>query len=265
MSEGPPPASRRPLLAVLGTLAGFVSASLGIGGGNVLVPSLAGFLRVPLKRAIGTSLCVVLPVSALAVALEGWKYPENLLWREALLLAAGSVPGTLGGAAILARIPERTLRFLFAGLLLFAAARLLGLLDFGEHGTLPLLLAIPFGLAVGSLSGLTASLFGIGGGIVIVPALVGGLGVPFHAARATSLAVILPTAVVAVWRHRAMGTPDRALYLPMIPTALLGSAAGVFAVNALPAREMRIAFGLFLLLAVVRLLARPGERKDSGG
>ena len=249
------------LLAALGTIAGFASASLGIGGGNVLVPALAGLLGVPLKRAIGSSLFVVAPISALAVVMEAARFPGNVLWKEALLLAAGSVPGALAGAALLPRLPDRALRILFAAVLAFAAARMLGLLEFGAAGALPAAVAAPVEVAVGFVAGLTASLFGIGGGIVVVPALVAGLGVPFHAARATSLAVIFPTAAAAAWRHRSIGTPDRSLYLPMIPAALAGSAAGVLAVNALPAREMRVAFGLFLLFAVARLLAR-GQGKD---
>ncbi|HET6202201.1 MAG TPA: sulfite exporter TauE/SafE family protein [Planctomycetota bacterium] len=256
MSGAAPRGHPRALLAALGTLAGFASASLGIGGGNVLVPSLAGFLRVPLKRAIGTSLLVVLPVSAVAVAVEAWGHPENLRWLDALVLAAGSLPGAVAGAVLVARVPDRPLRLLFAAFLAFAAARMLGLLEFDAARGLPPPLAVPLGIAVGFLAGLTASLFGIGGGVVVVPALVAGLGVPFHAARATSLAVIVPTTAAAAWRHCRLGTPDPSLYLPMIPSALLGSAAGVFAVNALPAREMRIAFGIFLLLAAARLLAR---------
>ena len=257
-------ASGRALLAPLGFLSGFLAASLGIGGGNLTVPVLAGFAGVPLKRAIGSSLVAVVPIAATAVAVESAFHPGNLRWVDALLLVLGSLPGAAAGAFLVPRIRERSLRLLFAGFLAASAARLLGLLRFAPLSPLAGAVEIALRPGLGFLAGVTSSLFGIGGGIVVVPVLAGWLGVPFHAARATSLAMIVPTTAFAAFRHRALGTLDRRVYLALIPTGVLGAAAGVFAVNALPAPEMKAAFGVFLLLAAARLVLRrsPSPRGD---
>ena len=246
----PPPRTRTLLL--LGLASGFLAATLGIGGGNVTVPALASFLGVPLKRAIGSSLVAIVFVAATAVLLETATEPGNLLWVEAAVLALGSLAGAPCGAAILRRIPDRPLVLLFCALLLLGAARMLGLLDFGARGDGGEIGGFLL-LGAGFAAGLSASLFGIGGGIVVVPALVVAAGAPFHAARATSLAAIVPTTLAAAISHARLRTIDGALVRALLPGGILGAAAGVLVVQRLPAREMRAAFALFLLFVVARL------------
>jgi uncharacterized protein len=97
-----------PILASIGAAAGFVSGLLGIGGGVVIVPLLAGWLGMPLKRALGTSLLtisiLVIPGSIVHAALG------HIDLRICLALAAGAVPGARIGAALALGARERTLR-----------------------------------------------------------------------------------------------------------------------------------------------------------
>lgn len=108
-------------LSAIGVTAGLLSGLLGIGGGIVIVPSLAGMLGFPLKRALGTSLvCVVILVipGTIVHALLG-----NIDWTAALLLALGAVPGARVGATIALGTREATLRVLvgtFLGLIALA-------------------------------------------------------------------------------------------------------------------------------------------------
>jgi uncharacterized membrane protein YfcA len=115
--EGHPPA--RTALAVTGFGAGFFSGLLGIGGGVVMVPVMSGFLRMPLKRVIGTSLvCIafmVIPGTIVHAALG------HIDWWIVLWLAIGSVPGAALGSRWTIRSEERTLR-LAVGILLGAVA-----------------------------------------------------------------------------------------------------------------------------------------------
>jgi hypothetical protein len=246
----PVAARRRGTVAFLGLAAGFLAAVLGIGGGNVTVPVLATMLRVPLKRAIGTSLAVIVFVAATAVAVEAFAKPTNLLWGSAALVAAGSLVGAPCGAWVLRRIPERPLALLFCAVLLAGAARLAGLLEFA---------AVPGGggpgilVAAGLLAGLAASLFGIGGGIVVVPALILAAGAPFHAARATSLVAIVPTTAAAAISHERLGTIERPLVRDLLPGGILGAVIGVLVVNRVPAQTMRIALAVFLAVVALRL------------
>jgi uncharacterized membrane protein YfcA len=91
-------------------VAGLLSGLLGIGGGLIIVPALAGMLGVPLKRALGTSLVavvvLVIPGTIVHAALG------HIDWTAALLLVVASVPGARLGATIALGTRERTLRTL---------------------------------------------------------------------------------------------------------------------------------------------------------
>ncbi len=100
-------------LGGIGAAAGFVSGLLGIGGGLVMVPLLAGWLGMPLKRAQGTSLlaiaALVVPGTVVHAALG------HIDLGIFLALTAGAVPGARLGAAIALGARERTLRSVVGG------------------------------------------------------------------------------------------------------------------------------------------------------
>ena len=102
------PAVRPAIFATIGLAAGVVSGLLGIGGGLIMVPLLAGWCRMPLKRALGTSLltipAIVIP-GTLVHAVLG-----NIDWWAALFLTVGAVPGARIGATLALGSGERTLR-----------------------------------------------------------------------------------------------------------------------------------------------------------
>jgi len=105
-----------PILGGIGAVAGFVSGLLGIGGGLVMVPLLVGWLGMPLKRALGTSLLVivalVVPGTIVHAALG------HIDWAICLALMVGGVPGARLGAALALGAKERTLRMVVGGGLL---------------------------------------------------------------------------------------------------------------------------------------------------
>ncbi len=126
-SEGPIASST---LVLVGIGAGLLSGLLGIGGGVIIVPVLAGMLGMPLKRALGTSLVavvvLVIPGTIVHAALG------HIHWPAALFLALGAIPGARIGATIALGTKERTLRLLvgsFLGLvaLLYGAQQLVEL------------------------------------------------------------------------------------------------------------------------------------------
>jgi uncharacterized membrane protein YfcA len=106
-------------LALVGVMAGLLSGLLGIGGGLIIVPALAGILRMPLKRALGTSLVavvvLVIPGTIVHAALG------NLDWTAALFLVAGSLPGARLGATVALGTREQTLRTLVGTFLALVA------------------------------------------------------------------------------------------------------------------------------------------------
>ena len=114
-----PRAVAAPILAGIGAAAGFLSGLLGIGGGIVIVPLLAGWLGMPLKRALGTSLlaivALVIPGIVVHAALDHLDVPI------ALALALGAVPGARLGAALALGATEHTLRLVVGGGLLLVS------------------------------------------------------------------------------------------------------------------------------------------------
>ena len=110
-----------PILGGIGALAGLVSGLLGIGGGLVMVPLLAGWIGMPLKRALGTSLLAIVALvipGTVVHALLG-----HLDLGIGLALVVGAVPGARIGAALALGARERTLRLVVGcGLLAIAAA-----------------------------------------------------------------------------------------------------------------------------------------------
>jgi hypothetical protein len=263
-------------LAILGLVAGFLSGFLGIGGGPVIVPVLMWAFCMPIKRAVGTSLATVVGLSLAGVLVELIVQRSNIYWSMALLVTVASLLGSRAGARMLARLPDRFLRLAFAAFLLLVSYRMVsassasggpGLLTVENDHAVGYLLAF----AVGGLAGLASVLFGIGGGLVMVPAFTMLFAdFPFHAARATSLLQILPTAGFGAYQHREMGTVDFFVAARLVPTGLVGAALGVISVNRLPARPCQVAFAAFLTLAALRLLkgqrGRDGHRgSDTGG
>ncbi len=103
----------------IGLLAGFVSGLLGIGGGLVIVPMLAGWLGMPLKRALGTSLLAIVALvipGTITHAVLG-----HIDWALVLVVTIGAVPGALIGAKVALGAHEHTLRILVGSFLLIVA------------------------------------------------------------------------------------------------------------------------------------------------
>jgi uncharacterized membrane protein YfcA len=102
-------------LALIGIVAGLYSGFLGLGGGFVIVPALTRLLRMPVKRAIGTSLVTVAVLSIPGTIAHGML--GHIDWTLAGLLAIGVVPGAMIGAHLTGRASDRAVRLSFAALL----------------------------------------------------------------------------------------------------------------------------------------------------
>jgi uncharacterized protein len=113
-------------------------------------------------------------------------------------------------------------------------------------------LALALGLAGGALAGL----FGVGGGIVFVPALTLGLGLSQLSAEATSLAAIVPVVAVGSYRQHRAGLVDWRSAAIIGACSLVGVLAGAEIALRLPESALRRAFALFLVLAAVQMALR---------
>jgi uncharacterized protein len=117
--------------------------------------------------------------------------------------------------------------------------------------SLALLLAL---VAVGAASGVLAGLLGVGGGILLVPFLVLAVGMSQHSAEATSLLVVLPTAIVASLTLHRRGVGDLPTALRIGAVGALGAIVGALLALWLPGDALRTLFAVFLALVGARLV-----------
>ncbi|MEG2982203.1 MAG: sulfite exporter TauE/SafE family protein [Raoultibacter sp.] len=105
--------------ALIGLAAGVASGYVGVGGGFIMVPLFISVVGISMRHASGTSLIAVTILAipgAITQALLG-----NVDFIAGAAMAVGSIPGALLGASLMRRVPDRTLRFLFGGFLIFVA------------------------------------------------------------------------------------------------------------------------------------------------
>ncbi len=246
-----------PRTLLLGVVAGAMAGLFGVGGGIVLVPGLVLLAGLGQHQAHATSLAAIIvtaPAALLPFALEG-----EVSWAAAAALAAGSLAGAVGGAGVMRRVSAAGLRTAFGVLMVLVALRLL--LPGGAEGGAATALTggdVAVLAVVGLATGVLSALMGVGGGVVMVPAMVVVAGFSQHLAEGTSLAVIIPTAVVGAWRHGRSGYTRWRLGLLVGVGGLAGGLLGGGAAQRLPADVLQAAFAVLLVVAGVRLL-RPGR------
>lgn len=233
----------------IGVVAGLLSGLFGVGGGIIMVPALVYLLGMDQKLAHGTSLA---SVAVLAVS-SGVSYAiaGEVAWTVAALLALGSTVGAWFGAKLLSQVEARLAGTLFTVLLVVTAIRIaMGGGDSGTHRQVTLI--VGFLLIVGGvLAGVVSGLLGVGGGSVLVPMMIVGLGMPTVMAKGTSLAVIIVGAVVGTIGNRRHSNIDfRVAVLVGLSGIVFGFLGGQVSLG-LPDR---VADGLFAgLLTIVAM------------
>jgi uncharacterized protein len=245
-------------LIVVGLLGGFLSGAFGVGGGIIMVPLLIWFLAMDQRRAAATSLVAIVP-SAIAGAIQYFLRGEVDV-TAGLIVAVGGVAGSLVGTRLLRTLSLGWLRWLFIALLVLVAARLF--FEVPERGT-DLVLSpgvIAALVGVGVLMGIASGLFGIGGGVILVPVLVAFFGVGDLLAKGTSLLAMIPTAVAGSASNLRHGLVRLGDGLIAGVAAVAASFAGVAVAFLLPPQLAAILFGIFVLCVAAQLSYRAIRR-----
>ena len=209
---------------LIGAGAGLLSGLFGIGGGIVIVPALLALLSMERKLAHGTSLAATLPVAA--ASLVTYAIGGNVDWRVAACLASGAIFGAVVGTQLLQIIPKRPLTILFVAVILLTAIRLVLADDVMGRATLSVVGVVAL-VTIGFITGTLSGLLGIGGGVIMVPVMVVLFGIVPVVAKGTSVAVIVPSALVGTIRNRKHSNADLrvafAIGLAGIVSAVIGS------------------------------------------
>ncbi|MEV7372284.1 sulfite exporter TauE/SafE family protein [Streptomyces sp. NPDC090301] len=249
------------VLVVVASL--LIGVSLGVlgGGGSILtVPILVYLAGQGTEEAVATSLFVV-GVTGLA-ALVPHARARRVRWRTGLLFGAFSMAGAYGGGRLAEYVPGTVLLVGFAVMMLATAAAMLRRPRGGAHhglraappgkGGRGLAGLAAKGLAVGAVTGLVGS----GGGFLVVPALAVLGGLPMGLAVGTSLLVIAMNSFAGLAGHLAGVTIDWGLALTVTGAAVIGSTAGARLAGRIAQDTLRTAFGWFVVLMGVLVLAQ---------
>jgi uncharacterized membrane protein YfcA len=251
----PPRTPREVLVLILiGAIGGLLSGAFGVGGGIIMVPLLTTVAKLDHRRAAATSLVAIIPAGVVGAITYGLGGHVDLI--AAILIAAGGVAGSFIGTRLLHRLSLRWLRWLFIALLILVAIRLF--FEIPERsGVIALTpVSVPGLIVLGLVMGIASGLFGIGGGVIVVPVLVALFGAGDLLAKGTSLLAILPGAVTGTVRNARAGVVDVIDGTIVGVTAALASFAGVAIAAALSPQLATILFALLLLAATVQLVVR---------
>lgn len=260
------------VLLAAGIFVGFACGLLGVGGGFIMVPVQIWALTstgtdptLATRIAFGTSLAVILPTSLSGC--HGHSCLGVVLWRQGTVLGLAGLVGAVLGGTLAAHAPGDLLKTIFGVVVMAGALRML----LAERilpkeidevkprdDTAPYLL---WGLAVGVVSGLT----GIGGGVILVPALVVALGFNMHQAVGTSSVAIAFNAVggtlayivngwdVAGLPPYSLGYIDLMQFVLLAGTSVVTAQLGVKTAHRLPAEQLRYIFIVLMIYVGLRM------------
>ena len=238
-------------LALLG--AALIGLSLGLtgaGGSIITLPVLVYLAGVAPKEAVGLSLFIVgaaAVVGALQRIRGGGIHP-----KPALMFALSGMVGAAGGARLTPLVSPQALMIIFAALMLVVAVNMLigkndELSPAAECKPIRCLLA---GLAVGVLTGF----IGVGGGFLLVPALVKFAKLPLRQAVGTSLAVIAFNSAAGFISHFGEAPPRWLLAFVFAVLAATGVLVGTALAKRLPVARLRQGFAVMVILTAAFVL-----------
>jgi uncharacterized protein len=239
---------------IIGVSGGFFGGLAGLGGGVIMIPMMTAFAGLTQREAHGTSLVAVVFTGAVG-ALTYFSH-GTVDWRAALILAASAIFFARMGAVYAHSLPEERLRrgfgvFIIAVSLLMVAKAWLpggrGGLSFGPQ----MLVFLLTGTATGFLSGM----MGVGGGSIMIPAMVILAGMPQHLAQGTSLLAMVPVGITGALTHYRLGNIHSHLALGLAAGAMAGGFLGGTVAHLLPDFSLKVIFaciGLWMGVKYVR-------------
>ncbi|MFD2045143.1 sulfite exporter TauE/SafE family protein [Ornithinibacillus salinisoli] len=262
---------------IIGVLTAFVGSLVGLGGGVILIPSLLllnqsveAFSWATPQAIVSISLFAMI-FTSLSSTLTYYKR-GRVDYRTGLWFLIGSIPGGVIGSW-LNQFVETEVFLLYFGVLMILITALFSLkrrqpssnlpmknnkvvrtfyLDGVTHNyAISMWQAIVLSLIVGTLSGL----FGIGGGSIMVPAMILLFGIPAHIATATSMFIIFFTSIIGASTHIMLGHIAWEYLFFFIPGAWIGGRLGAKTNQILRAETLERILRVLLIIIGLRMIA----------
>lgn len=244
----------------LGAMIGVLLGLLGGGGSILAVPALIYGAGLPLTSAVPASLLVV-GISSAGAVLPRIRAGQ-VHWRIAAVFGGAGALAAFAGAALNRLLPAQAILIGFAALMVVAGWRMLA-----EQTSLGGACALPGGgvnwrsclpkaIASGALVGVLTGLFGVGGGFLIIPALVLGLGLPMTAAVGTSLLIVVVNSAAGFAAHVGDATLDYGVIGSFTAAAVAGSLAAARLGRRLDPARLRRWFAYFVFAVAAFVAAQ---------
>ena len=261
---------------LVGLAAGLFGGLLGVGGGVIMIPLMVHFFKFSQHQAHGTSL-MALVFTGLAGAFTYYLH-GSVDFLAGGLLAAAAIFTARFGALYAHALPEWQLKRAFGWFLICVSLLLLSKpylthLAFLSHP------AVGWGkaavlLASGAMAGFLSGMMGVGGGAIMVPAMVLLLGHSQYTAQGSSLLAMAPAGAVGAYTHRRLGNVVTRVLPGLIPGILLGTYLGGSLAHLLAEAQLRLIFGAVIIwlgardirdASRKRLQAEARVRREAGG
>ncbi|WP_261301605.1 sulfite exporter TauE/SafE family protein [Paenibacillus andongensis] len=259
------------LLLGIGLTAGISGSLVGLGGGFIVVPALTFiFPDMQPSHLAGTSMAMLLCNSISSTYV--YAKQKRIDYQAAVRFAAASIPGSVIGA-LFAKHMEGKMFFVSFGIFLIFIALLLLFKpkkpiawpfkptvkrNFIDHSGERFEYAyhMPTGIVISFLVGFMASLFGVGGGSLMVPTMTLLLSFSPHIAVATSMLQIFLSAIVSTTTHAFLLNIDWYMVLFLAPGAIIGGQIGARLAKRVPAKLLLKLLSVFLILVSFRLMMK---------
>jgi uncharacterized membrane protein YfcA len=238
---------------LIGFLAGIFGGLVGLGGGVIMIPLMVGILKLTQHQAHGTSLVALVftgIAGAIAYGLQG-----TIDITASVLIAVTAMVTARAGARFAHSLPEWKLKRSFGAFLVFVSLLMLVKPYLphipGMEAGWPKIIVL---LITGILSGFLSGMMGVGGGTIMVPAMVLLAGFPQHTAQGTSLLAMVPAGGVGAYTHWKLGNVRTNLLMGLIPGILIGTYLGGTLAHFLSDGTLRLVFAAVLIWTGVRYL-----------
>ena len=239
--------------AGLGVGSGLLGGLFGVGGGFLVIPLMGILYGIHQQTAQGTALVMVVP----NVLFAFWRYRQRfgVDLRMAGTIAASALVATYPTARLATGLDPHGLRLAFAAFL----AALAAVVAYRTwRGALTATVARPalawgWTALVGLIGGIVSGFFGVGGAFIAPPLLTAFFGVRQTEAQGLGLALVSPSAVVALFTYAEAGQVDWLIGIPLAVGGIAAISAGVAVAHRLPERRLRLGFCVLLMLTAALL------------
>ena len=238
-------------LIPLGFVAGVLGSIVGLGGGIIAVPVMT-FAGFPPALAASNSLFAVFSNSVASTV--SYARQKRVEFGIGIKLGLMCIPGTILGAFISDVMTPVAFQILFAFVLISSAIYIFvkRAVDEKPYNRTALMMVISAGASF--VAGIISSLFGIGGGIVFVPLMVIGIGIPMRKAAPTSQLILMFASLSGLLVHSALGHPDYLQALLLAIGAFGGGMLGARLSLEIKETKLKILVTIVLLATAVKLI-----------